>query len=215
MSKAVASHESDAAALDIILIVSNHSGPVKIQQRDWDGPVAIRIMSKAAASLSFTMEAYLDRVGPLKVEPIAKKKSQKRKSKVTGEGPSAKKGKPLRNKTAETMQENSEGDRRKRKRTVTPLEDFTMKLQNVCVPASVESNATLNAPETYIKDIQGAAKKLKALLRSKLLKPRHVGEGKRPLRVVPREVIQRLEQCRTEVIQACEAAAMDIGVMPA
>ncbi|KAJ1141721.1 hypothetical protein NDU88_008049 [Pleurodeles waltl] len=147
-----------------------------------------RIVEINMAPTLVAMEACLDRVGPLKVEPIAKKKSQKRKSKATGEGPFAKKGKPLRNKTAETTQENSEGDRRKRKRK--------------------------NVLETYIKDIQGAVKKLKPLLHSKSLKPRHVGEGKRPLRVVPREVIQRLERCRTEVIQACEAAATDIGVKP-
>ncbi|KAJ1171347.1 hypothetical protein NDU88_003210 [Pleurodeles waltl] len=155
----------------------------------------------------------------LTVEPVAKKKSQKRKSKVT----------------EETMQENSEGDRRKRKRTVTMLEDITRKLQNVLV--STESDTTLNEPgivdsdtadvpkhdilhpknvlETYIKDIQGAVKKLKVSLWSKTLKPMEAGEGKRHLRVVPREVIQRLERCKTEVIQACEAAATDIGVMPA
>ncbi|KAJ1208670.1 hypothetical protein NDU88_004053 [Pleurodeles waltl] len=88
----------------------------------------------------------MDRVGPLKVEPVVKKKNQKKKSKATGEGPSAKKGKPLRNKTEEMTQENSEGDRLKRKRTVTPLVDITMKLQNVRVPASVESDTTLNQP---------------------------------------------------------------------
>ncbi|KAJ1217940.1 hypothetical protein NDU88_005527 [Pleurodeles waltl] len=92
------------------------------------------------------MEAYLDRLGPLKVEPVTKKKSQKTKSKATGEGPSANKGKPLRNKTEETTQENFEGDRRKCKRTVTSLEDITMKLQNVRVPVSVESDTILNEP---------------------------------------------------------------------
>ncbi|KAJ1181893.1 hypothetical protein NDU88_007092 [Pleurodeles waltl] len=61
------------------------------------------------------MEAYLNRVGPLKVEPILKKKSPKRKSKALGKVPSAKKGTPQRNKT-ETAQENSEGDLHKRER---------------------------------------------------------------------------------------------------
>ncbi|KAJ1174618.1 hypothetical protein NDU88_006438 [Pleurodeles waltl] len=65
-------------------------------------------------------ETYRDRVGSLKVEPIAKKKDQKRKSKALGEGPSAKKGTPLRNKPG-TGQENSEGDRCKRERTATLL----------------------------------------------------------------------------------------------
>ncbi|KAJ1131085.1 hypothetical protein NDU88_009428 [Pleurodeles waltl] len=91
------------------------------------------------------MEAYLDRVGLLKVDLITKKKSQKRKTKAHVKGPSAKKGTPLRNKT-ETTQENSEGDRRKRERTAPPLRDITMKLQNSQVLDTVESNAALNEP---------------------------------------------------------------------
>ncbi|KAJ1144739.1 hypothetical protein NDU88_011036 [Pleurodeles waltl] len=78
----------------------------------------------SAIEIGWTMEEYLDCVGPLKVELIAKKKGQKRKSKVFGEGPSAKKGTPLRNKT-EMAQENFEGDRRKRERTATQLKDIT------------------------------------------------------------------------------------------
>ncbi|KAJ1122510.1 hypothetical protein NDU88_000996 [Pleurodeles waltl] len=89
------------------------------------------------------MEMYLDRIGPLKVETIAKKKGQKRKSNGHGKGPSAKKGTPLRNKT-ETMQENSEGDRCKHERTAMPLKDITIKLQNVLVPGTVEGDAALN-----------------------------------------------------------------------
>ncbi|KAJ1192280.1 hypothetical protein NDU88_001591 [Pleurodeles waltl] len=91
-------------------------------QQILDAQDAINTISPIT-TLAVPMEAYLDHVGPLKVEPFAKKKSQKRKSKATGEGPFAKKGKPLRNRT-ETAQENSDGDWRKRKRTVTPLEDI-------------------------------------------------------------------------------------------
>ncbi|KAJ1106914.1 hypothetical protein NDU88_004312 [Pleurodeles waltl] len=96
------------------------------------GPQALIGHLKGDIEVEVAMEVYLDRVRPLKVEPVTKKKSQKRKSMAT----------------AETTQENSEGDRRKRKQTVTPLEDVTMKLQNVRVPASLESDTTLNEPGT-------------------------------------------------------------------
>ncbi|KAJ1106858.1 hypothetical protein NDU88_004256 [Pleurodeles waltl] len=82
------------------------------------------------------------------------RKKEESEKKVQGNWRRAirKERKPLRNKT-ETTQENSEGDRLKRKRTVTPLEDITMKLQNVRVPASVESDAALNEPGTsYINN---------------------------------------------------------------
>ncbi|KAJ1152563.1 hypothetical protein NDU88_005338 [Pleurodeles waltl] len=93
------------------------------------------------------MKAYLDRIGPLKGEPIVKKKGQKRKSKALVEGPSAKNRTTLRNKT-ETTQENIEGDRRKHERAATPLKDIIMKLQKVQVLATVESDAALNEPGT-------------------------------------------------------------------
>ncbi|KAJ1117885.1 hypothetical protein NDU88_006081 [Pleurodeles waltl] len=43
---------------------------------------------------------------------------------------------------------NSEGDRRKHERTAKPLKGIAMKLQNVRVPATVESDAALNEPGT-------------------------------------------------------------------
>ncbi|KAJ1098555.1 hypothetical protein NDU88_003664 [Pleurodeles waltl] len=105
------------------------------------------------ASYQLAMEAYLYRVGPLKVEPIVKKKGQKRKSKGLGKGPSAKKGTPLRSKT-ETVQENSEWGWHKCERTATPLKDITMKLQNIWAPATVESDAALNEPDEELGPIE-------------------------------------------------------------
>ncbi|KAJ1192844.1 hypothetical protein NDU88_002150 [Pleurodeles waltl] len=135
-------------------------------------------LNEAAASMAFCLSVCISTgeglftiravrhgsVGPLKVEPIAKKKGQKTKSKVLGEGPSAKKGTPLRNKT-ETTQENSEGDRRKHEQTATPLKDITMKLQNVRVPATVESDAALTEPGVVkgrVETLGGAVSKTSA-----------------------------------------------------